>query len=137
MPVNLPSWGAQQQAIRNVASVLRPGGRFVFVEGLADGRLRLNALRERVGFEPMPVVWHNIDFAEATLLPFLDSLFTITERRHFGVYDFVARVVHPLTVAPAAPTYDARINEVAGRLALDRQDDGDLSRVIVLVLERR
>jgi SAM-dependent methyltransferase len=134
--INLQDWTLQQRAIQNIAGVLKPGGRLVFVEGLADGRERLNTLRQQVGLEAMPKVWHNVDFVEAALLPFLDPLFTVIERRHFGVYDFIARVVHPLMVAPEAPRYDARINEIAARLALDRQDCGDLSRVIFLVLEK-
>jgi hypothetical protein len=85
----------------------------------------------------MPKVWHNVDFVEARLLEALAPMFRVEERRHFGVYDFVARVVHPLLVAPEAPRYDARINQIAATLALDRQDCADLSRVVFLVLVRR
>lgn len=135
--INLPDWAAQQTALRNIAAMVRPGGRFILVEGLRDGRDGLNAVRLQMGLEAMPPVWHNVDFVEADLLPFLEQFYVTRDRRHFGVYDFIARVVHPLMVAPAAPEYEARINEVAARAALVRQDCGDLSRVIVLVLERR
>lgn len=135
--INLPDWAAQQTALLNIASMLKPGGRFIMVEGLRDGRERLNDLRQQMGLEAMPTVWHNVDFVEATLLPWLERLYVTQDRRHFGVYDFIARIVHPLMVAPADPVYEARINEVAARAALVRQDCGDLSRVIVLVLERR
>lgn len=135
--INLPDWAAQQQAIARVAALLKPGGRFIFVEGLADGRDRLNQVRVEMGLEAMPRVWHNVDFVEAELLPWLGRYFTTLDRRHFGVYDFIARVIHPLVVAPDAPVYDARINEIAARAALVRQDCGDVSRVIFLVLERK
>ncbi len=135
--INLPDWAAQQAALSNIAAMVRPGGRFIFVEGLRDGRDRLNLVRQQMGLDVMPTVWHNVDFVEADLLAFLGRDYTLLDRRHFGVYDFVARIVHPLMVAPAAPEYEARINEVAARAALVRQDCGDLSRVIVLVLERR
>jgi len=135
--INLADWMQQQRAIENIARRLKPGGRFLFLEGLEDGRNRLNELRQQSGLEPMPRVWHNVDFVEDRLLAFLEPLFAVADRRHFGVYDFVARIVHPLTVAPAEPQYEARINEVGARLALDQQAFGDISRVIFLVLERR
>jgi SAM-dependent methyltransferase len=136
--INLPGgWPEQQQAIRNIAGVLKPGGRFILLEGLEDGRNNLDRLRVESGLDAMPKVWHNIDFSEAALLPFLEPMFTIEDRRHFGVYDFVARVVHPKLVAPEPPAYEARINQVAAELALHRQDFPDLSRVICLILVRQ
>ena len=135
--INLAGWSEQQQALQNIAGMLKPGGRFLFLEGLADGRDGLNRMRVASGLEPMPKVWHNVDFVEHELQAFLKPLFTVIERRHFGVYDFVARVVHPLLVAPDAPQYEARINEIGARLALNSQEHGAISRVLFLVLERR
>ena len=135
--INLAGWPEQQQAIRNIAGMLKPGGRWLFLEGLADGRDALNRLRQDSGLDAMPKVWHNVDFVEDQLQAFLQPLFTVVERRHFGVYDFVARVVHPLLVAPESPDYEARINEIGARLALSSQEFGDISRVLFLVLERR
>jgi SAM-dependent methyltransferase len=135
--INLAGWPEQQQALRNIAGMLKPGGRFLFLEGLADGRDGLNRMRVASGLEPMPKVWHNVDFVEHELRAFLEPLFTVLERRHFGVYDFVARIVHPLLVAPDAPQYEARINEIGAQLALNSQEYGEISRVLFLVLERR
>lgn len=56
---------------------------------------------------------------------------------HFGVYDFISRVVHPLIVAPEQPQYNARINEVAAKLALNLRRFENLSRVLFLVLRKR
>jgi SAM-dependent methyltransferase len=135
--INLPGWSEQQRAIANIANVLKPGGRFLFLEGLEEGRTQLNEAREQSGLDRMPTVWHNVDFRERQLLDYLEPMFTVADRRHFGVYDFIARVVHPLLVAPDTPQYDSRINQVGARLALDRQDCGDISRVLYLVLERK
>jgi len=135
--INLSNWQEQQQAIAQLAGVLRAGGRLIFVEGWADGRQRLNEMRERMGLERMPDVWHNVDFEERRLLPYLERFFDVEERRHFGVYDFVARVVHPLVVSPEPPVYDSRFNEVAARLAVESQAFADLSRVLFLVLKRK
>jgi SAM-dependent methyltransferase len=135
--INLASWDDQQRAIERIHSVLKPGGRFLFLEGWADGRNRLNAARKAAQLEEMPKVWHNIDFVEADLLAFLAPMFTVTDRRHFGVYDFIARIVHPRLVAPDAPQYDAPINRLGAELALDHQEFADLSRVLFLVLTRK
>ncbi len=135
--INLGSWAAQQQGLRGILAVLKPGGRLILVEGSADGRAKLNGLRQAVGLEPMPPVWHNIDFREAPLLEFLAPYGAVIEHKHFGVYDLVSRVIHPLLVAPETPQYEAKLNEVAARVALQRQQDlGDVSRVVFLVLRR-
>src|SRR5439155_6645789 len=125
--INLSTWEEQQAALDRLASVLRPGGRLLFVEGSSRGRDSLNDFRERVGLPRMAPVWHNLDFDEATLLPFLNRNFEVEEDLGFGTYDFISRVVHPLLVAPAEPAYDSRANEVAARLALVSQAYRELS----------
>ena len=94
-------------------------------------------MRMRMGLSEMPTVWHNVDFEESTLMPWLDRFFTVEARRHFGVYDFVSRVVHPMAVAPESPVYDSAINRTAAQLAVHLQDFGAVSRVAFLVLSRR
>ena len=64
-------------------------------------------MRTQMGLAEMPTVWHNVDFEEAQLMPYLDRFFTLEARRHFGVYDFVSRIVHPMAVAPESPVYDS------------------------------
>ena len=135
--INLESWDDQQRAISNIASVIKPGGRFIFVEGCKQGRENLNRLRKAVGLDAMPTVWHNIDFDQDETLAYLSQYFTIEEKVHFGVYDFIARVAHPLIVAPGEPQYDCRINEVASLLALHCQEFEKISRMLFLVLKKR
>lgn len=135
--INLDSFEKQKKAISNIASVLKPNGRFIFVEGSAEGRMTLNRYRKMFGLPAMPRVWHNIDFRERETLLFLKKYFTIEERRHFGTYDFLSRIVHPLLVRPREPQYDAKINEIAARLALEVQEFGQVSRVLFLVLWKK
>jgi SAM-dependent methyltransferase len=135
--INITDWPTQQAALRNIAEVVRPGGRYIFVEGLRDGRDALNKLREAVGLERMPTVWHNLDFDRAETLGFLDEYFHLEREIGFGSYDTIARVVHPLLVAPDPPTYTAKINEIAARIALQRPDDLTNSRAVVFCLRRR
>jgi len=135
--INLSGWAEQRRAIDNIARVLRPGGRFIFIEGGRQGRRNLDRLRTTAGLDTMPTVWHNVDFDEAETLAYLERDFVLEQSLPFGVYDFVARLVHPLLVAPNAPVYDSRINEIAASLALHVDAFPELSRVLCLVLRRR
>lgn len=135
--INLGSWEDQKLAIANIAAVLKPGGRFLFIEGSKQGRTRLNQLRKSLGLEAMPPVWHNLDFDENELMTFLGRDFDVEHQLHFGVYDFLSRVVHPLLAAPEPPQYDSKINQMAARLALTSQEFGSISRVLFSVLRRK
>ncbi len=135
--INLPSWAAQQAALDRIADVLRSGGRLLLIEGCQEGRARLNRLREGVGLAPMPPVEYNVDLNESALLEHLGGTFEVLEQRGLGLYDVISRVAHPLLAAPAAPRYDSAINEVAARIALERDGERDVSRVIVLLLRKR
>lgn len=135
--INLDSWEAQKRAIANIASVLKKGGRYLFVEGCKDGRDNLNSFRKKMGLSIMPKVWHNIDFEKKKTFRYLERFFEVEQYLHFGVYDFVSRVLHPLIIAPKNPTYDSRFNEIAAKIALGSQEWGDLSRIMFLVLKKR
>jgi SAM-dependent methyltransferase len=134
--INLPDWEAQKRALANIAHIVKPGGLYIFIEGFVEGRANLNTLRQGVGLEPMPVVWHNCDFERERTLDFLANYFSLEQEIGFGSYDLVARVVHPLLVAPDQPKYTAKINEVAARVALQRPGDTEHSRVAFYCLRR-
>ena len=135
--INLTDWTAQKEAISNIAAVLEPGGKYIFVEGWAEGRAKLDQVREDVGLSRMPPVWHNHDFYYAPLSDYLSDIFEIENEIYFGTYDFISRVVHPLVVAPNTPKYDAKINEIAANLALRDQGHQDISRTLFLVLKKK
>ena len=135
--INLGTWENQRKAIEHIARVIRPGGTFVMQEGTLQGREGLNALRERVKLPRMPDVPFNIDLDEVTLWPFLRQRFEIVEIRRYGLYDLIARVVHPLLVAPARPEYEAKINDIARQVAAASDAAGEISRWFTAVLRVR
>jgi len=135
--INLGSWDDQKQAIANIAAVIKPEGRFLFIEGSQFGRNQLNQFRKSVGLEEMPPVWHNIDFNDSDLLNYLNGYFVLEHRLHFGVYDFISRILHPLIVEPEQPRYDSKINKIAAMMALKRQEFEDISRVLFWVLRKK
>jgi SAM-dependent methyltransferase len=135
--INILDRTEQFRALDEIALLIRPGGRFILVEGKAEGRAALNEAREAHGLDPMPPVWHNRDFRERELLAHLGRHFTVSFKRGFGRYDYIARVVHPHLIKPRAPEYTAEINQIAARIAVTDNDAEHLSRVIFLVLERK
>jgi len=134
--INLTDWKSQKRAIENIASVVKSGGAFIFVEGSRQGRDRLNASRSAAGLEEMPNVWHNIDFDEDRTLEHLGKFFTLEHRSHCGLYDFISRIVHPLLVAPQQPQYDSKINKIGAELCRLSDEFANLSRVMFLVLRK-
>ncbi len=135
--INLDGWETQRRAIGCLASVLRPGGRLILVEGSSEGRAGLNALRASVGLEPMKPVWHNWDLSTSVVSKFLESTFELVEQHDSGIYDLIARVAHPLLVAPEAPQYEAKINQIAARIASAADGLPNLSRVFFLAFQKR
>lgn len=136
--INLTSWNEQKDAIKRIHNCLKPGGTLILAEGTKQGRDALNALRMTVGLNPMPPVWHNIDFDEDLLIPFLADLFDIREDIRFGLYDVLTRVNYPLVIHPNEPKYGTAFHRSARELA---QSIGDVpypqySREFVLVLRK-
>ena len=135
--INLENWEEQKCALDKIASVIRPGGRLIFVEGCKQGRENLNRARTDVGLEALPPVWHNVDFDENATESYLKRAYTVERKLNLGAYDFVSRVVHPLLVSPDEPKYDSKINEIAAKIALRTQDSSRIGRVLFLVLRRK
>lgn len=134
--INLPTWEKQQQAIKNVARVLKPGGVFILQEGTQQGREQLNQTREFLGLPRMPPVAYNLDFDEKLLWPFVRNYFDLVEVKRFGLYDLIARIVHPLLIQPEEPRYDAKINQIAAQISAKLEGADFLSREFSAVLRK-
>jgi len=140
--LNLPSRERQWHALSEVARVLKPGGHYLMLEGTLQGLEKLNRARTRVGLEPIPEAdaktnWFSNKFDEDELVQKIPSLFSRIEAIHrFGTYYFLSRVVHPLLVAPEQPRYDAPINSIARKIALQIPDFEGMGHVALWVLQK-
>ena len=114
--INLTDWNKQRLAIENIHRILNKGGRFILIEGIKQGRDNLNKLRVKLGLPVMPSVWHNMDFNENKLVPFLEGLFVIKQDIRLGLYDILTRVVYPATIYPRQPSYATHNHEIAEKL---------------------
>lgn len=115
--INLPTWEDQQEALRQCAAVLKPGGRLLLSEGFDDELEALNAARWKLGLSRIEVVAYNHNFRRAAFEEYVSRDFEITATRGYGAYLFISRVVHPLAVAPEAPVHDGVINRAAMQIA--------------------
>lgn len=114
--INLPDWPAQVKAIRDIASRLKPGGRYLMCENSQDGLDRINELREACGLAVVTPPWHNHylhDDEVAALV--IDGVKLAEVECYSSTYYFVSRVVNAWLSAQAGeePRYDAKVNQLA------------------------
>jgi ubiquinone/menaquinone biosynthesis C-methylase UbiE len=137
----LLDWELQKQALVEIHRVLKPGGQLVLMEGTFDGLARLNFYRRKFGIpeiEPdgqdrLPTrKFHEKDLAE-----FCRRYFELQRTQRFGMYYFLTRIVQPLLVAPEAPRYDHRLNEVAKEIARIVPDFESIGHLVGFVFRKR
>ena len=128
--------------MREVARVLKPGGRYLMMEGTLQGLRRLNDVRTMFGLEAIPEAegsynWFSNKFDEAEMLHEAKSIFAeFLGVQRFGMYYFISRVIHPLLAQPDAPRYDAPINAVARRICEKIPDFEEMGHVALFMFRR-
>lgn len=119
---NMPTEEVQRQVVREIQRVLRPGGRLLMCEGSDTGFHALNDVRSALGLDVIPATSPEnvsaIRFDDASLERFVtDEVgFRIVDKIGFSTFFLIARVLHPLLVAPERPKFDARINDLARQI---------------------
>lgn len=139
--LNMPDVATQHRVIADIHRVLKPGGRFLMCEGSAKGFRALNTLRAGVGLDEIADVSvdnHSaIRFEDDDIEAFLaETGFTLTDKLGLGSYFVISRVLHPLLVAPQAPRFSARINDLARRVQSGLPFSPDIGSNVIWVLEK-
>lgn len=140
--INIPTWEFQMKAIKTLHSLLKDNGMFLMIEATVQGLNRLNAVRQKVGLEPIPHSskqnWWINRFDEKKIEEFLDEFFYIDNIQRFGMYFFISRVLHPLLIYPEKPKFESKINKIACDVALKLGADyKKLGHSIFLVLRKK
>lgn len=140
--LNLPTKELQWKAMREVARVLKPGGRYLMLEGTKQGLEGLNRVRSLYNLDPILEAdpnynWFSNKFDEEEMFSVAKTIYSeIEEIERFGMYYFISRVVHPMLVAPEQPKYDARINSVAREICSRIPNFEDIGHVALFVLRK-
>ena len=92
MLINLASWHDQQQGLRNIHRMLKPGGRAILIENTNDAFKAMNDVRDRVGLAPVPQHWHNRFFDYDEFMSFVSGGFQLLHFEDFGLYYLLTRV---------------------------------------------
>jgi ubiquinone/menaquinone biosynthesis C-methylase UbiE len=119
---NMPGREVQLQVMDEIHRVLRPGGRLLMCEGSATGFEALNRVRAALGLSMIPATSAEnvsaIRFEDAEIERYaVNKLgFELVEKHGFSTFFLIARVLHPLLVAPDSPRFDAPINDFARQI---------------------
>jgi len=137
--INLADLEQQQVAVRNMASLTKPGGLLILAEGYTDGFQALNDLRAEVELPAIQPAAINFYSSLADLQPTIDESFDLEDTFHLGAYDYLTRVLYPLVVGPENATHNTNFSERCSELARAFNPDAfePLSRMRGLVLRRR
>jgi SAM-dependent methyltransferase len=116
--INLPTLEHQLQAVRNIDTILDPGGNLLLVESTKQGQERLNMMREAVGLAPIPYHWHNLYLDQDAFLAGLPKHLKLVAIDSFAsLYFVISRVFNAKMTPPGqAPDYLAEVNKIAGQL---------------------
>ena len=145
--VNLPSWGRQRALIEMIVDRLPFGGRYLMVEGSAEGFRDLNDVRVRCGLAAIPDRYAGNESSnkldERQLNELLEARRDIIVRHEnvFSFYSIASKVLHPLLVAPEEPKFAAAINDRARFVQQALTEAGHVMPVIgaakLWVIEKR
>jgi len=114
--INLSDVNTQVKATREIYRVLKSGGCYFCLEVTIQGHQRVNKFRELFGLKPLEKYWHNNYLDEENFPKSLDYGFTLVEKKSFGMYHFLSKVMHPLLVQPNEPEYLSEFNLVANKI---------------------
>lgn len=110
--INLTSWRLQQQAIREVQRVLKPGGIYLMSEAFKGSLANLNALRSLAGLATLNEPDFNLYLKETDLETFVEPHFKIEAIRRFSsIYYVGSRFFRYLTMNPGdQDSFDNAVN---------------------------
>jgi ubiquinone/menaquinone biosynthesis C-methylase UbiE len=121
--INCGDWPAQQQAIRNILAMLKPGGQYLMCECSANGLADVNAMRAGLGLPEIEQPWHNRYLDEDEVFVLAHTTYGVFMELYDGdgieypcsTYALLSRGVNAALARDAGvePAYDSAINKLA------------------------
>jgi len=136
--INLIEWELQKKVILNLIKHLKIGGKFLMLEGSADGVDELNKFRSFFELEPITVKWHNLFFKNDQLEQFLnENKLRIVEKEGLGEYFLLTRGIRPYFEKEL--NWDNSFNKISSDFNLKSllNLNDKFSRLILWVIEKQ
>jgi len=136
--INLTSWRLQQQAIREVHRVLKPGGLYLMSEAFKGSLANLNALRSLADLKTLQEPDFNLYLQEEDLEAFVEPLFTIEAVRRFAsIYYVGSRFFRYLTMDPEdKDSFDNDVNRYFAEFK-ETENAGDFGIQKLYILRKK
>lgn len=120
--INIMDRNQQFLAIKNIHSLLNPGGLFLMLEAPEQSRHEINRVRILYGLEPLPELKFNLNFDEEELQNYLSEMFIIENKIYTGYYDFISKVVYPLACYPEKPKFKSAVNKLSYNMMIENPE---------------
>jgi ubiquinone/menaquinone biosynthesis C-methylase UbiE len=121
--INLANWEEQKIGILEMRKLLSKEGKLVLVENVQEGLDNLNAVRTKMGLDPIKVRWHNKYLPQTEIRKFFEDirghLLTTEYVENIGnMYYIASRVIYAKLCKDQGiePDYNNPINQIASQL---------------------
>lgn len=127
--INLPTRNLQDDAVAEVARVLKPGGVWILVEVTEQGHRTVDALRSQFGLPRLEKYWHNLYLDSDHFQRIATKAgFALKQTSTFETYQFLTKVVHAAAALPSEPEFLAAFNNAARKIAVEYPTYKDVFR---------
>jgi SAM-dependent methyltransferase len=92
--INLPDKAAQEEVLALLPDLIQPGGLLLLCEAFREGSENLNALRQHLGYDPIPPRWHNVHLTHPLVENMLAGRMELIAEEDLSTYFFLTRVVN-------------------------------------------
>jgi len=136
--INLPSWNAQKQAIKELYRVVKKDQYYLMSEAFTGGLKNVNDLRATANLPPLKTHYFNVYLNESDLESFLQPYFDIIEIKRFSsIYYVASRFLRYLTMEKGEK--DSFVNEINDMFAKipETENSGDFGIQKLYVLRAK
>jgi SAM-dependent methyltransferase len=111
--INLPDEAAQEEVLNILPELVQPGGSLLLCEAFREGSQNLNALRQHLGFDPIPARWHNVHLTHPQVEKVLSPRLELAAEEDLSTYFFLTRVVNQALSGNVPLEWDRPFNKIA------------------------
>lgn len=134
---NMVNWNDQKKAILNLHSALKPKGKLLLVEPTVQGHQSVDKIRAAFGIPPLTKYRSNFYLDEKKFEKFVKPYFTVEEKKHFGTYQLISKILYPLYVYPKGQTFRSKFNKLARLISQEYLGEEGISHTVLYVMGKK